>query len=866
MNSRQERVQVLYEISLAIGRGDSLTETAREALSAYLRKLNCSAGAILTHRTGPDDTKDYEQVATIPSQPRVTTGYRRAIEWIQGREDPPLPEVLTVDEDTSVYLLSLPGFGVLVLITSGAVIEEGTVGALGALNQKLADVCRAEQMERELRVQRDRFEAAVETVPEPMVHVVTHEGNSVVRGVNSTFETTFGCDHGDAQGATLTALLTSNVDERDTPVNRGGSPPSGGGSPPTDWAGSDSDRESEVVNGGQRETAGRDVSERPSFDAHTEETPTDTPRDPDTSWVTKETSVEREVRRQTVDGERVFKLQTIPVPSPDQGNEQFGLYVDVTDQRRRQRTLERLYQAAREFFDFSDRAAVCQRAVQTAAEVLNFSTCGVHLYDRETEALEPVATTGLSDIFEETDAASYADPDTIVWEVYQTGEPAIVSDTESFAGQLPNGDTPVRSGLVLPLGSHGVFVTSSRVPNSFDDSDQYFGKLLARMLQTALDRTERERSLQSVQSATRSLVTADDAEAVAEELTTHTVETIDAPYVGIWRYDPKEQLLRPVTQTPASEELLERTPVFQPGNSIAWEVFRDGEPQLVNHVATVEGAYNRNSQIQSEIIIPIGSYGVLTAGSKLPNDFSQEEFELLQTLTTSAESALQIIRKQQELDVLDEVLARILRHNVRNDLNVIRGRGEIIADSGPSDCVDHAERIVETANKILSTAASATEIREVVDNHGASQTVQIDNLVESVADGISETYPEATITTGEFPKTELAVHPQFEYAVRHAIENAVEHHEDDTDPRVEVRVASLERGVVIEVEDEGPGLPESEIEPLLAGEETRLVHGSGAGLWILDRVVQYSGGAVEFDTGEDGTTVRMIVDKTAASQ
>ncbi|MFB6243194.1 MAG: GAF domain-containing protein, partial [Halobaculum sp.] len=561
----------------------------------------------------------------------------------------------------------------------------------------------------------------------------------------------------------------------------------------------------------------------------------DTPQNPDTSWVRSETPVKREVRRQTPDGERVFRLRTVPVPSPDNDHEQFGLYIDITDQRRRQRTLERLYQTVQEFFDAPDRETVCRRAVKAAAEVLDFSTCGVHLYDRETEGLEPVATTGVSDAFdEETDAPTYTDPDTVVWEAYRTGEPVVIADTETFAGQLPDEDTPVRSALVLPLGNHGVFITSSRTPNAFDESDQYFGKLLGRMLQTALDRTEREQSLQSVQSATRSLVTASDAEAIAESLVTRAAETISAPYVAVWRHEPGERLLRPVAQTAVAAELFERAPAFGPGDSIAWEVFREGEARLVDHVAAAEAAYDRDSPMQSEIIVPLGSYGVLTAGSKLTNDFSQEEFELLQTLATSAESALQIVGKQRELDVLDEVLARILRHNVRNDLNVIRGRAGIIVDTGPPDCVDHAESIVETADKILSTAANATEIREVVDRRDEYRTMRVDDVIRSAVSEVREEYTGATVAVEELPSTELAVHPHFEYAVRHAVENGIEH-DDSDEPRVEVRAAALDNGAVIEVEDDGPGIPESEIEPLVAGEETRLVHGSGAGLWILDR-------------------------------
>ena len=867
MNSRQERVQVLYEISLAVGRGSDLTETAREALSAYLRKLNCSAGAVLARRNGPDGEAQYEPVAAIPAQPTVHDGYQHALSWLRDTKAPALPELLTIDDSTAAYLMELPGFGVLVLVTPGPIIDDDTVGALGALNQKLADACRAEQIQRELRAQRDRFEAVVETVPEPMIHVVTQDGDSVVRDVNSAFETTFGYERHEARGSELDELLANgeNGRYRATEEHEEDERAADGSSTDAGRAG-----EEEVVDGGQGETASRGTrsagDERSALGSRGAATAVDTPQNPDTSWVRNETPVKREVKRQTPNGERVFRLRTVPVPSPDNGHEQFGLYIDITDQRRRQRTLERLYQTVQEFFDAPDSETVCRRAVKAAAEVLDFSTCGVHLYDRETEGLEPVATTGVSDAFdEETDAPTYTDPDTMVWEAYRTGETVVIANTETFAGQLPDEDTPVRSALVLPLGNHGVFITSSQTPNAFDESDQYFGKLLGRMLQTALDRTMREQSLRSVQSATRSLVTASDAEAIAESLVTRAAETISAPYVGVWRHEPGEQLLRPVAQTAAAAELFGRAPTFGPGDSIAWEVFREGEARLVNHVAAAEAAYDRDSPMQSEIIVPLGSYGVLTTGSKLANDFSQEEFELLQALATSAESALQIVGKQRELDVLDEVLARILRHNVRNDLNVIRGRAKIIVNTGPPDCVDHAESIVKTADKILTTAANATEIREVVDRRDEYRTMRVDDVVRSAVSEVREMYTGAIVAVAELPSMELAVHPHFKYAVRHAVENGIEH-DDSDEPRVEVRAAVLDNGAVIEVKDDGPGIPESEIEPLVAGEETRLVHGSGAGLWILDRVVQYSGGTVEFDTDSDGTVVRLIVNQTALPQ
>lgn len=207
--------------------------------------------------------------------------------------------------------------------------------------------------------------------------------------------------------------------------------------------------------------------------------------------------------------------------------------------------------------------------------------------------------------------------------------------------------------------------------------------------------------------------------------------------------------------------------------------------------------------------------------------------------------------------MLDEVLGRILRHNVRNDLSVIRGRATLLEETGSPAVVDHAVSIVDTADDILSTAASAAEIREVVDRRRESTTVELSALVEPPVREVIAAHPEAEISIQELPDRQLTVHPCFEYAVYHAVENSVKHNEGHK--CAEVRVSQSEDYMTIEVEDNGDGVPPSELEPLSSHEETQLVHGSGAGLWILDRVVRYSGGSVVFDADGTGTTVRMTL-------
>lgn len=796
MNSRQQRVQVLYEISLSIGRGADLQQTARDALSGYLRKLNCSAGAVL-ERVDGYDTVSYERVAATPARPRRSEGYEASLERLPGRLSEAaqfhdsLPVTVGTDEETA-YLMDLPEFGVLVLVKSGDELDGNTLAALGSLNEKLADACRAERTERRLRQEQDRFQTVFETIPEPMARVRERDGEPVVGAVNRAFARTFGCNRDTVRGTPLSELVEPTAE-----------------------------------------------SERQTM--HTD-------------WVTDETAAEREVSYRTAEGGNRFIFRSVPTSAGEE-DEHFCLFIDISAQQRRQETLEALVRTADELLDAPDTTAVCRGTVEAAASVLGFERTGVFLYEREREGLVSAATTGGA-CFEESMVLG---TDTVAWDVYQSGEPRRVSDIGATDSVLVG-----ESALLLPLGTHGLFLSCADGTDAFDDTDIYYGRLLTTLVRNALDRVNREQSLREIHNATSALVAAESTTEVGSRLVERAAETFGLPIAGVWRYDEAENALRPVANSTQSHDMFDTIPTFRPGNSIAWEVFESGEPRIVDSLDTEADAYNQNSVLASEVLVPIGEFGLLAVGSRLRRDFSNGEFELLQTLTSGAQSAFQLVEQREELAILDQILGRILRHNVRNDITAIRGRAELIAERGSEDSQQKARQIVSKSKELLSTTENARAIRDVVDSRGQRVEFSLETRVTEVAAQLREQYPRADITVeGEVDGT-LRAHPDFDEAIRHAVENGIEHN-DDEDASVAVGTRVVDDQLLLEVRDDGPGIPDHELQPLRNREETPLAHGSGAGLWIIDRVVEYSGGTTTFAV-DDGTTVQFRFPLTQVGQ
>lgn len=525
------------------------------------------------------------------------------------------------------------------------------------------------------------------------------------------------------------------------------------------------------------------------------------------------------------------------------------------DDRRRE-TLDRLYHEAMEILPESSRERIAQRAVAAAPELTELPLAGVHLYDRAREALVPVAVSNNTDQTIGDVPKPYTDHETVVWEVYRSGKPVVIDDLANFDGTLPREDTPVESAVVLPLGDHGVFIASALETRAFDPTDVEVLRLFSALVEIAMNRSQREQGLEGIQEITRSALAADSHEEVAELAMHRVPELLDLPLSTVWRYDVADEKLHPVAWTDQVEGLFDEIPTFEDDDSLAWRAYNDGETHVIRDIEQSEEVYNEDSPVGSEIIVPLGDFGVLVTSSTRAESFADSERRLIETLAANLETALKLINHRQELDLLDQVLARILRHNIRNELNIIQGYASQIVDRGDEETRPLAEKIIQRCHDLEATAEHAREMRQIVRSREQRAEVPLQEAVEEAVSFARLDHPGATITTEYSAEPQVVAHPDLVTAIQHLLDNSIKHHDEGAaDAVVEVTVDETDSAGLLRIQDNGPGIPRSEIEILDQHGESALEHGSGAGLWIIDRVVQYSGAAIEYDRTDQGTRV-----------
>ncbi len=218
-----------------------------------------------------------------------------------------------------------------------------------------------------------------------------------------------------------------------------------------------------------------------------------------------------------------------------------------------------------------------------------------------------------------------------------------------------------------------------------------------------------------------------------------------------------------------------------------------------------------------------------------------------------------ITRRRQRAHHLD-VIDRVLRHNLRNDLNIMLGYAEIAAERDDETVVSAIDRIRNTGERLLETVEKQREIVDVLTRRTEQRRLDLVAIASAAIDTVCCEYDLSPFEVSGLDAAPVVAVPMIEEAIAELVRNAVTY-AGANEPVVDIAVESADGSVIISIADRGPTIPEQEIavltEPSAHGP---LYHGSGLGLWFVYCVVDLSGGSIEFserDRGGNHITIRL---------
>jgi PAS domain S-box-containing protein len=216
-------------------------------------------------------------------------------------------------------------------------------------------------------------------------------------------------------------------------------------------------------------------------------------------------------------------------------------------------------------------------------------------------------------------------------------------------------------------------------------------------------------------------------------------------------------------------------------------------------------------------------------------------------------------RKQREKQLT--IINRMLRHNIRNSMNIILTEARQLRD-GAAPAVGN--RIVQAGKKVIEQSKKARVINSLSVDYDRREVVDVTGIVVEASNKIEGEFTDCGVECTAPQSAEAVAVPQIKDAIEELIENGVSHTQKES-ATVSVEVDKDGTSTTVTVSDEGPHIPEQE-KKALTGEldVDPLNHAEGLGMWMIHWVVETSGGSVSVSRGENGNRITVELDTPQA--
>lgn len=210
-----------------------------------------------------------------------------------------------------------------------------------------------------------------------------------------------------------------------------------------------------------------------------------------------------------------------------------------------------------------------------------------------------------------------------------------------------------------------------------------------------------------------------------------------------------------------------------------------------------------------------------------------------------------VARKQYEQRIKEqrdnlEILNEMVRHDIRNDLQLVQAHAEMAVEYADETGCEHLSIVRENAASAVELTRTARELAELLLQPDVErQAVMLAPTLEQQLTEIQSAHADAVVTVdGTLPRVRVTGNEMLGSIFRNLLQNAILHTDKEI-PTVTITAAEYEDHVEVRVADNGPGIPDGQKERIFGKGEKRLEsQGTGIGLYLVQTLIDSYGGRV----------------------
>ncbi|MCS3671273.1 PAS domain S-box-containing protein [Salinibacter ruber] len=594
-----------------------------------------------------------------------------------------------------------------------------------------------------------------------------------------------------------------------------------------------------------------------------------------------------------------WKTRIAPVMGAGDVQQIVGHATNVTDQKRRERTLrerqdkiEALYKTADRLIRAPSKETVGTVLVRLIRTALGYQAVAVRFVQDENLVVTEVSETNFEFMPERPDFR--VDGDSPIAEVYRSGQTLVIGDVEEDIDDEddrvfpPNYYGNPGSGVVVPVGRHGTLAVASQEPQAIGPFDRHLIEVLGSYAAVVLDRLghgqslrERQGKVEALYEATQRLLTAEELESVSTRIHELLEDIFDYPLQNTGFVDgesivPDQTSAKHAVGVPPPERR------STDGDSLSAQALRAGDTVVVDDAGSLDNDVEYGA-LRTAAAVPIGEWGVVVIGKTEVEAFDPFNLRLIEVLSGYAALVLNRLDREatlrdakeeaEEASRMKSALLANMSHEIRTPLTSIIGFAEVVGTEASTldlptgsplpDCADRIERggkrLLDTLEGVLNLSKLEAGQMEL-----DAEPVPLISEVQRVAEELQPKAREKEIDLRLETESAWAEADEggVQIIARNLLSNAIKYTE--ADGTVWVRSYRADGRAVLEVEDTGIGMAPEAVddlfEPFRQASEgfSREYEGTGVGLAVTKRAAEEMDGSVDVDT-EEGEGSRFTV-------